>query len=167
MQNSYPWRRYFDRHFDYLFFGIFIFVVLAFLFPGLFADKQSEQALGLLLLIIYIPLDALQLMFAKRSLGKALYGVYLRPPQEFTGSIALKRAVFVWWRGMGIGFPLVSLFTLLKAHKRLKQTGTTSWDQDLHISVAYGQLGALRWIGIIIAWIAVLTPVLIGMASLG
>lgn len=47
----------------------------------------------------------LLIMFFRRSFGKMLYGIRLTP---MPASMAFKRSLLVWWRGMGTGFPLVS-----------------------------------------------------------
>jgi hypothetical protein len=40
----------------------------------------------------------------------------------------LTRDIEVWIKGMGIGFPLISLITELVSYNKLQKTGTTTWD---------------------------------------
>jgi S1-C subfamily serine protease len=59
-------------------------------------------------------------------------------------SAALTRSANVWARGMGIGIPIVTLFTLLRGYSRLKSDGETSWDRDGNSEVHHKGTGLVR-----------------------
>ena len=50
----------------------------------------------------------------------------------------------MWWRGLGVGFPIVSLITLIMAHNNLTKNSITSWDNDDGFVVMHERIGPLR-----------------------
>jgi hypothetical protein len=63
---------------------------------------------------------------------------------RLTYASALSRSLDVWFRGFGMGIPLVSLFTLIIAHGKLTKTGVTSWDRDRGLQVTHSYIGPWR-----------------------
>ena len=59
-------------------------------------------------------------------------------------SEALNRCVKAWWRGPGAGFPIASLFTLAKAHGRLRRDVIAAWDKGGGFVVSHETIGAGR-----------------------
>ena len=57
---------------------------------------------------------------------------------------ALRRSVNVWVRGLGLGIPIVSLFTLITAHERLTDEGMTSWDEKGDFRILHRRVGVGR-----------------------
>jgi hypothetical protein len=169
-----PWRRYFARMFDIYVFSFGAAVVVGILFPNLFSSKSdagNDQITGLLFLAAYIPVEAFCLYAFSTSLGKALYGIRIAsgsqlafPPIAF--SQALRRSMLVWFRGLGMGIGIVTLFTLVTAFNNLKKNRTTTWDADMGWTVTHSEYGALRWIGILTCW-AGLTFVIIVLIEIG
>lgn len=157
-----PWRRYFARMFDIYVFAIGASFAMGLIFPGLFSGSsktpagENQSALGVLYLAAYIPFEAFCLYAFGTTLGKAIYGISLFPKEnEITFYQALRRSVLVWWNGLGIGFPIITIFTLISAFNNLKKKGVTSWDAKIGWSVNHSQFGALRWIGILTCWAGV------------
>jgi hypothetical protein len=73
---------------------------------------------------------------------------------------ALHREGMVWLRGLGLGIPIVTLFTNWSAYKTLTETGSTSWDKDLHAEASYRPSGTKQIVGAVIG-------VLVWMLALG
>lgn len=53
----------------------------------------------------------------------------------------IARSLKVWWRELGVGLPLVSLFTLITAHQRLNRNQRTSLDAEGGFTVQHGKVG--------------------------
>jgi hypothetical protein len=150
-----PWIRFWARMFDIWVFG-FIFAFFAVGLAAIVApesnlqsvifDKQNELWFGMTSLFAWVFVEATLLSVFGTTPGKLLFNIKLIPP---SGSVptfgsALARSVAVWWRGVGTGFPLISLFTLMSAHSRLKERGITSWDSDEGFSVVHERIGVAR-----------------------
>lgn len=110
----------------------------------------------LMLLMAFVLFEAIALWISKRTVGKMLYGIRL---YGLTHDNAFRRATLVWWRGMGTGFPLVSIFTGCLAYGVLTRQGATTWDRELGIEVVFSDLSGWRWLFIWAVWIIVLAPV--------
>ena len=98
------------------------------------------RAVFFVLLLVWIPVEAWLLSSWGYTPGKWLTGTRIR---DVTGGHlsfdkAMHRAFLVWFRGLGLGIPLVWLFTMPYAYFKLKYTGMTSWDRELRVT-AYGE----------------------------
>jgi len=78
--------------------------------------------------------------------GKALLGIKIRAlsGKKISYTTGMKRGFLIWIYGMGIGIPLISLFTMIAAYNRLKRNGITSWDKKCGINVIHDQLSIFR-----------------------
>jgi RDD family. len=65
-------------------------------------------------------------------------------PHALTYGQALKRSAKVWWRGLAVGFPLISLGTLIYAYRMLRANGRTTWDAEEGFRVSHGRIGTGR-----------------------
>ncbi len=74
--------------------------------------------------------------------------------------MALNRSFKVWWRGFGAGIPIITLFTLSNADRRLTEDSITSWDQEGGFVVAHEKIGVLRLV------VAVICLVVFGILSI-
>jgi len=153
-----PWRRYWARMLDlFLFFvagGVVLQRILPIVLPGLWTlDVRDPRTL--LAFAAWIPVETLCLVLFGTTPGKALYGIRLSRPQGVTLRAALSRSAKVWFRGLGMAIPLVSIFTLVVAYERLARDGRTSWDADADWTVTHSTLGTGRWIAIGLCWVLV------------
>jgi hypothetical protein len=57
---------------------------------------------------------------------------------------ALQRSLLVWYRGLGMGLPLVYFATWYKGQETLTSKGITTWDRDCGTDVHHEDLGAIR-----------------------
>lgn len=141
-----PWVRYWARLLDVL---IVILVgggAVEKLAPGAFSGSVSRQFLGPALLLAWVFVEALALSTLRFTPGKWLLKVHVTPSEgtSISYSRALERSLNVWWRGVGLGFPLVGMFTLAFAHQRLTEDGSTSWDREGDFVVSHERIGARR-----------------------
>jgi hypothetical protein len=129
-------------------------------FPALFAgsDKGVESLYVILGSGAYAVFEAFCMNVFGTSLGKRLYGITITRTAEegFALRVSFQRAFAVWVRGLGMGFPLVSLFTLGTAHRTLTREGQTSWDRDFQCTASHKELSFLRWLSIFAVWLLVL-----------
>jgi hypothetical protein len=130
-------------------------------------DKPDSRFINIFLncALAMVP-NALCIGLTGSSLGKWIFGVSITDANERPIGIktAFQREVMVWFRGLGIGIPIISLFTLITAFKTLKQDRKTSWDRDLSLKAVYRPattiqmvlncFGVLLWLGITIALLA-------------
>lgn len=141
-----PWVRYWARYLD-----IVIFAIVFGLFLGIFVPSVLETSdifLTILILFVWAFVESVLLSNWGTTPGKWLLRVQLKDEKgdkpEF--SKALNRSFAVWFRGLGFGIPIVTLFTLIFAYNRLTKQGITSWDEDGHFIVTHGKVGVIRTI---------------------
>ena len=141
-----PWVRFWARVFDLEVYIIFCGILIGMYFPSTLLDKTNEAALNYLMLFSWVFVESVLLASVGTTPGKALFRIYLRLPgsKSIPFLNAFYRSLRVWWRGMGIGFPLVAIITLWHAESVLWRDGMTSWDKDGGFLVEHKKMGTLR-----------------------
>lgn len=132
-----PWRRFWaklvDLYFYILVVGVPAIAVSSYFFPGFAAALNApgaEQLLGLLLAPFSLLVEAVVFGWTGSTLGKWLLGLKVitlgggRP----TFSQYFRRQLGVWWGGLGLGIPLVTLFTMNHQHTRVKAGDNATYD---------------------------------------
>jgi uncharacterized RDD family membrane protein YckC len=145
-------RRFFARAIDTFTLGMFA-AVLAWVvlrrIGGPFAGLGPEVPLLMLLAVVsMVPLEALALTMAGTTPGKALLGVRVVASGGARPSFAqaFRRARNVAWRGMGLGIPMIALFTAIFAFARLVNKGHTHWDHANQLETrSLGPFSGKRW----------------------
>jgi uncharacterized RDD family membrane protein YckC len=165
-----PWRRWLARMVDTTLFGTFgIFVVgtlcdmAAPEWYARFAGSMSHGPLagiyvGMVSFVAAIPIIACLLSLSGTP-GKWLCGikvVRVADGERPTMRESIIREVMVWVRGLGIGFPVVTLILQLLSHADLKDFGETVWDRHLKLRVQYAPMG---WPGMLKLAFAILALV--------
>ncbi|MFZ5782295.1 MAG: RDD family protein [Pseudomonadota bacterium] len=153
-----PWRRYWARMFNLFLVLVIGSVVLQRILPAVLPGLWTldvRDPRTLLAFAAWVPVETLCLVLFGTTPGKALYGIRLARPQGVTLLAALSRSAKVWFRGLGMAIPLVSIFTLVAAYERLVRDGRTSWDADAGWTVTHATLGTGRWIAIGLCWVLV------------
>ena len=140
-----PWVRYWARLFDLYVFSIILGFVLGAIAPR-FVETTNEIVFAMILLFIWIFVESLLLSTFQTTPGKWLFKTNLKVEsgKQIDFSQALTRSIKVWWRGLGTGFPIASLVTLIIAYNNLNRGGITSWDRDAGIAVVHEKIGASR-----------------------
>lgn len=142
-RKPHPWRRYAARMLDLtvvsLLMGGLLGVVGALVAPEPSAKFWQFLASGpvgkiaemMLSLLLVIPANALLLGLTGGTLGKWVFGVKIvRPDGRPIGVLAaLWREIRVWFQGLAMGIPFVSLFTLFAGFSWLKDDGHAPWDK--------------------------------------
>lgn len=153
-----PWVRHFARNFDYTVFLLIFAQILWIIYPPM-VDKYFIIPLTLST-FLWVFIESSMLSSWGTTPGKWLLSTKVRDSagQKLTFSTALKRSFSVWWRGVAIGLPLVSLLTELRAYKNLKEKGVTTWDIEGGFLISYEEFGGLRLLVMILFFIGL--PVL-------
>lgn len=153
-----PWPRYFARMIDVLLLGMVGMVVLGIVL-ALTTDIGEETMLaategigGMLLsnmlvfLLALLPIACL-LAFAQTP-GKWLFGIRVRKADGSRMRLwtSLKREAWVLVRGIGLGFPVVTLFTQVSSFTDLKEEGVTAWDRKLGCEVHHAPATWFWWV---------------------
>src|SRR4030095_5675072 len=119
--------------------------VLGIIAPGTLSGN-AVLLWGLVLLFLWCFVEAGFLSTWVATPGKALLRVSVRNAE---GSVlgyfeALARSFDVWFRGQGIGFPLVIPFTMLAGYNTLTKRGITTWDRSANTQVTHRTIGPVR-----------------------
>jgi len=156
-----PWIRYFARYLDYFLFAFVASIILAFFAPQVL-DK-NQFLLTILLLFSWIPVEAYLISKWGTTPGKWCLKTTVRDSSgaKSTFSSAFSRSFSVWWRGIGIGIPFVTIITMLVAHGKLTKEGITTWDRDGGFVVSHKKISLLRIILIILFFIGFLFLIII------
>jgi uncharacterized RDD family membrane protein YckC len=162
-----PWVRYWARMFDIYLAAIVGGMAVGIFNPDAFNEQDSEQLFGLVAVFAWVFIESMLLSTTGTTPGKWLFKIRLIPPsgEKPNYSTALSRSFKVWWRGLGIGFPLASLITLIIAHGKLTKNGITTWDKDEGFSVVHERIGPLRVIVAVAFFIGFLLLVVVGNAT--
>lgn len=115
---------------------------------GLRLGADQALLLEVFLLALYVPVEAFVLGSFGTTPGKAFLRVQVvrEDGAKLDLATAMNRAVMVWWRGWGIGVPIVSLVCLILGFSKLISEGRTTWDRDLKLRVIHGPVGLGRGI---------------------
>jgi uncharacterized RDD family membrane protein YckC len=153
-----PWTRWWARMLDIE----VAIAVLLLIFPDTLADQIDR---GWYLVIpaafLWIFLEPVFMVWLGTTPGKWIMRIQLstRNSQPLTFRQALSRSFTVWWRGMGIGFPLLSALAMLWNAGSLRKHGITPWDKSGEFHVTHTRVGLLRGTALSIALVVLATGV--------
>ena len=151
-----PWVRYSARMVDV---SLFVFVVG--LLNGLFGRflpedfTKSGYVQSMIYLFCWCFVEAFLLSVWGTTPGKALLRVSICTARgdKLDYRAALSRSFSVWFRGLGAGIPLVSLFTLFVAYDTLTKEHITSWDSASGTAIRHKKVGAVRTVIVVMFFI--------------
>jgi uncharacterized RDD family membrane protein YckC len=132
--------------------------------PHALDQPGSDQLFGVAVIFFWVFIESLLLSTMGTTPGKWLFKTRLVAPSggKPSYSAAISRSFKVWWRGLGIGFPIAGLITLIVAHGNLTKTGITTWDRDDGFTVVHDRIGPVRIIFAVIAFLLFFILVVIG-----
>ena len=150
-----PWRRYWSRQLDLLFGGLLVACPFVLFWPSLIdADGPLSGRIGArvfswLTLPAVMLLDAMMFTVFGNTLGKKIGGVKVvdtnDAPVRFRSY--LRRNFGVYWSGLGTGFPLISLITLVQSYDHAKSHERLAWDAAVGTRVIEVSKGRARtWV---------------------
>ena len=138
-----PWIRFLARFVDY---SLFFLLLLSSrkLFHGQLPFGKYEHLIPFEF-FVWIPFEALLLSTWGSTPGKFFLRTRLKQgkKRKFEFMTAMRRSFAVWFRGLGMGIPVLNFFCLLVAYNKLRVFQITSWDRDDDIVVTHYPIG--RW----------------------
>ena len=164
-----PWRRWLARTTDFMVTGVIVGVVSGFLGLKLFSS-QNEFVSGMILMMVHaLVVEPFSIAFNQRTAGKALFNISLSNDDlsPLNLSQALRRSVSVWAFGLGLGIPLVSLFTTIHQYNALTKKGAATYDRDGGFRVTHGPITAGRVVLLVVAVVAFIALFALGVAAKG
>lgn len=164
---THPWRRFFARSLDgsfaFLPFAIIAIIAVAagsVVFPVLSPLVLALLPFPLLLVVVvlFLLIEAFCISRFGTTPGKALYGISLRTAEgrRLPFRLAFWRAFAVLVRGQGLWIPFVNLVTIVVAYVTLKRDGQTTWDRDGEIVVRHRPFSVLRIVLLIVIWFGII-----------
>lgn len=159
-----PWVRYIARILDYSFFSLFIGFIIGIIYPEI--AEINELVFGLIIIFIWVFVEPIFLSKFATTPGKFILKTKVldSSKKNLTYYSALKRSFNVWFSGMGIGIPLISLITMVVAYTKLKNSGKTSWDENEGYIVEHKKIGILNSVIVIILIIGVILLMFYGQS---
>ena len=166
---QHPWRRFFARALDNIINGSIMWLSIGIIlvtiapinaktFITFIIDPENKFLNILPTLFLLQFFNSIFIGFTGSSLGKWFFGV--RVLDQFGRCIgyrlALKREFLVWLYGLGIGIPLVMIFTLLRQKSNLEKNKILSWDKSLNLQIKYRKTGTLQNILSILGFILII-----------
>ncbi len=150
-----PWMRYFARSLDVGFGGVALGEAAGWIIP-----RELYGNVVLINIAAVILMAAAEPFFLSAwgwTPGKILFCVRVRNAGGglMSFSDGYRRSWAVAVRGMGLGIPVISLFTLIGSYNRLTTLGITTWDEIGQFTVTHKDLGFMRSAIIVIAMIIV------------
>ncbi len=132
-----PWPRYWARMFDTYFCVSLLSFIAGAVAPSLFqvggklSGDMGSRLAGLIMMAPAMVLDAALYALFGNTPGKAIAGIQIRGVDGSRPSFStyLWRNLRMYWFGLGIGFPLVSLITLSVAHSTASSGHILRWDE--------------------------------------
>jgi hypothetical protein len=151
-----PWLRFWARTLDHWWFSPLLFLSLGRWVPAVppvFSDVPLMRdlwlnAIALLPLLLYVPVEAWLLSRFGSTPGRALMRIQVR---RLDGGLphfsqALRRSFQVYLRGMALGIPLAGQIAMLWSRQVLLQRGVTPWDEANETKVEHGEPESWRFL---------------------
>jgi uncharacterized RDD family membrane protein YckC len=136
-----PWIRFWARNFDYIV-AWFIVPLIGYITIPRIMPKLDKIFFPFLIVFIWTFLESHLLNYWGYTPGKKLLGISVRDRNgnRLSYEKALNRSFKVYWRGMGIGFPIISFVTMFISYNKLIDNGITSWDKENDIIVTHQKI---------------------------
>jgi uncharacterized RDD family membrane protein YckC len=154
-----PWNRLAARLFDYAIWGLVLAIVLSELRGAGFLSPSTAYWLGypliapIIITASWVPVEALLIAALGTTPGKWLFGVYLQfsisdayAPRDAKSQIqrGFRRALRVWWSGMGCGIVPLAAVLIAYAYEKVAREQETEWDFAEDCLVTHGPSGTLN-----------------------
>lgn len=155
-----PWTRYFARSLDVSVLATILmtctFLLLPYVSPALYLQAYSADPRALLLLTLpfALLLNAMVITLFGNSLGKALFAIKAMPldgREKFSFLENTSREMRVWAQGLALGIPLLNLFTMIPAFRRVAVGEPAAYDLRIAMVRSFSESKIRRTIGMLIS----------------
>lgn len=147
-----PFERFLARTID-----IMLFMIAIGLLIGVFdIDIPEYLNNGLVInVIVFFHWNFLEAFFLSifgSTPGKFLFSIKIldKNGNKPSFSLGLQRAFEVWVKGLCLGIPIVSIFTMIASQRKLLNEGVTSWDKSYQTKVIHKKIAAYKKLSLII-----------------
>ncbi|WP_206459825.1 RDD family protein [Anaerovorax sp. IOR16] len=157
-----PWRRYFSRMIDGIIINAIILLVTVLIVRNINSKIYETVSFSnvyimitLIIIFIFFFIEPLLLYQFGTTPGRWILGIKLISEKEQV-PLTFKRLIVRNWQcflyGFGLGFPIISLFTMLNAFDYVNQNsnGQSKWDEKQGTIVLYKNLSFINYIMIIL-----------------
>jgi len=162
--NKQAWLRYFARTIDMLIGTLFIGLIFGIAFGIItsilgysqnFLLEIPDLILTIFLIAIYFFIEASIISKFGTTPAKKLFGITLfdSSGEKLDYKTSLQRGFILWFKGLALSIPLISLITLGIAYNTYTDEGKTSWDKTLNVIVLHQKISTIRFIIGIIIWL--------------
>ncbi|HSC99059.1 MAG TPA: tetratricopeptide repeat protein, partial [Casimicrobiaceae bacterium] len=154
-----PWNRLAARMFDYAIWGLVLAILLSEARGAGWLSPETAYWLGypliapIIITAAWVPVEALLIAALGTTPGKWLFGVYLQfsisdayAPRDAKSQIqrGFRRALRVWWSGMGCGIVPLAAVLIAYAYEKVAREQETEWDFAEDCLVTHGPSGTLN-----------------------
>lgn len=143
-----PWVRFWARKLDFL---ILTCLTIVFLFLGIVPlgdldEPDTKYLLVLGVVFAWILIEAIVLGVFGTTPGKSLFKIKLTKNNGSKVDLGdtFPRTFLVWIKGLGLGIPIVWIFTTLASYFSLKKKRAASWDTNMGLQITHEHIGGLR-----------------------
>lgn len=161
-----PWIRYFARSIDTTLASLIIAIPV-----GIFSGPTHDYPilLQMLVLVTWVPIESILISRFGSTPGKWLLSTRItqRSEEPISFQTALNRSFSVWWRGLGIGLPVVSFVCQILSWKQLKEKHITPWDQENNLIVMHEPLDSIKIASVVLFYGAMVAILVIEMSASG
>jgi len=136
-----PWSRFWSRHLDLAIWtlpaAIILEILLFYPLEMILPPIAVRILINLAIFPVAFVLDAICLARFGQTPARNIAGIRVtkRDGTPLTFSESVKRNFSLFYRGMALGLPLISLFTLISAFEKVKHGKQTSWDMKYNTMV--------------------------------
>lgn len=148
-----PWHRFWARILDYIIFAFVLRLIFSVIPLPVIIIYPPFAFIALIFLYSFI--EAALLCSWTSTIGKSLFGIYIRNEDgsKLSYRSAISRSLSVWWLGLGAGFPIVILITMIVACVKLSNNKITTWDKNGKYHVEHRKLTGGKITAIVILYV--------------
>jgi len=150
-----PWLRFLARKIDmviYLIIAIIpimlLFFVLGFFGVNGLSDDDSFFSLlfGLIFILIMIMIESIMLFWWETTPGKKLLKIKIHKEngESFNFGDTLERTTRLWFSGLGLGLPIISILAQIVAYANISEEGIASWDKKAKMYITHDEISNIR-----------------------
>jgi uncharacterized RDD family membrane protein YckC len=140
-----PWVRLWARMVDYTLFSYVFALFLIYFVPSFFEDP-NDLIFGVMSLFCWIFVETILLITWGTTPGKRILNIRIHANHDPrpTALHAFKRSLKVWFFGLGIGVPFITVFTLFCAYFELNKNKVCTWDKSEQFTITHLPLSHYR-----------------------
>ncbi|HHF0524217.1 TPA: RDD family protein [Legionella anisa] len=159
-----PWLRLFARSIDLTLFSFFFALILYYVTHSFFLDLP-QAIFGIISLFLWIYAETLFLTTWGTTPGKWLLNIQIKANDDKKPRLfnALRRSIKVWFFGLAMGIPFITVFTLFCAYFELNKNKITTWDKSEKFTITHKSISKYK---VVIAVLILGVPIALNIYEL-